>query len=98
MIAAPDTNSDSFFIQLGGGAQRKWFTGQQPGWGWSSNSPTLQAQASVQSLTLHAREDGIKVSDLVLEEGAGVCAFMPPPPSPPPRDQSQTVTSQAFGC
>ena len=43
----------------------------------SSASPSVSAQVGDQALTLHGREDGIKIRELVLEDGAGACNLAP---------------------
>ena len=43
----------------------------------SDASPSVAAQAGDQALTLRGREDGIKIRELVLEDGAGACNLVP---------------------
>jgi len=80
MLHTPDFRSDSFWIGFDDEASvtQSWGIGIRNTWGWSHNSPKLEATAGTHTLILKGREDGLRIMEVKINnDNTSSCTFLP---------------------
>lgn len=84
LIVAPDTNSNSFFLNVGNASRRAVEAGTGAEWAWSPRSARFPVVPGPQDLLVMGREWNFKIKTLAIVTGKDACDFIGPTPAPTP--------------